>query len=323
MKQDLTAPLRPLADAWLEAVRAPRQRAVTAFVILVVLIALLVAREGTGRARIGAAVALGITAAVLLLLQRRERRLWSQPARVLRRVGQSADPERTERALRALTLLDDGANARSKENKLLRRDGTSRELARLHVTRAIAALPHDRIVDAAVRYGTRLKIGSIVLALLGLALFITNPWAVFEGADVLVARHGVAPLSMRWLDDLEVRARPPEYLHEDEGRELPFTELSLPRGTLITFRGVATHSGRRLTLTDGSSEVPFVDDGAGGMIARWPLGETVKLRVVANFGSVAIEEPQLTPVTSIEDRAPEVTLEGAPRQLILASGEEV
>ncbi len=323
MKQDLTAPLRPLADAWLDAVRTPRQRAVTAFVVLVVLVALLVAREGTARARLGAALALGITAVVLGLLARRERRVWSEPARVLRRVGQSADPERTDRALRALTLLDDGGNARSKENKTLRRDGTSRELARLHVARSIAALPYDRIVDAARRYGSRLKIAAIVLAVPALVLCLTNPWALFEGADVLVARHRVGPLAMRWLDDLEVRARPPEYLHEDEWREIPFAELSLPRGTLITFRGVATHTGRRLTLTDGASEVPFVDDGAGGMIARWPLAESVNLRVVANFGNVVIEEPQLTPVISIQDRAPDVTLEGAPKQLVLASGEEV
>ena len=44
----------------------------------------------------------------------------------------------------------------------------------------------------------------------------------------------------------------------------------------LTVRGTPVHSGRRLLLTDGTAEVPFVDDGTGQVVARWPLAETVK-----------------------------------------------
>ncbi len=101
-----------------------------------------------------------------------------------------------------------------------------------------------------------------------------------------------------------------------------YDEIPLPRGTLLTFRGTPVHSGRRLLLTDGTAEVPFVDDGSGHVVARWPLAESVKLKVVARFGEVVIPEPEITPVISIPDAAPIVTLEGAPKQIRLASEED-
>ena len=94
---------------------------------------------------------------------------------------------------------------------------------------------------------------------------------------------------------------------------------ALPRGTLIAFSGVPAHAGRRLFLTDGANEIPMVEDGHGRLVARWPLGESADLRIVARFGQVSIQEPDVTPVTSIADRAPEVTLEGAPRRVMLAT----
>jgi hypothetical protein len=100
-------------------------------------------------------------------------------------------------------------------------------------------------------------------------------------------------------------------------------------------RGTPSHAGRHLALsgrpvrsgdaagasrTDRAqtSEVPFVDDGSGRLIARWPVAETVDLRVVARFGDVVIEDPDVTRVQSIPDLAPIVTLEGAPRRVVLA-----
>ena len=41
------------------------------------------------------------------------------------------------------------------------------------------------------------------------------------------------------------------------------------------------HPGRRLLLSDGTTEVPFVDDGAGAVVARWPLTVGTTLHVVA------------------------------------------
>ena len=95
-------------------------------------------------------------------------------------------------------------------------------------------------------------------------------------------------------DDLarrvELAARPPEYLHETEIHEIAMTALALPFGTSITVRGEPLHAGRRLLLSDGTTEVPFVEDGAGAVVARWPLAQSGTLRVVARFGDVVIPQ---------------------------------
>jgi tetratricopeptide (TPR) repeat protein len=88
---------------------------------------------------------------------------------------------------------------------------------------------------------------------------------------------------------------------------------------LLSVKGTLAHPGRQVALTDGVSEVPFVDDGTGGVIARWPLAESVNLGVTARFGEVAIQEPERTHVTSIADEPPKVTLEGAPRRVTVAT----
>ena len=66
-------------------------------------------------------------------------------------------------------------------------------------------------------------------------------------------------------------AHPPDYLHQRDVSPEDLTRAALPYGSLLTFRGVPLHPGRRLVLIDGTTEVPFVDDAAGGVVARWPL----------------------------------------------------
>ena len=68
------------------------------------------------------------------------------------------------------------------------------------------------------------------------------------------------------------------------------TALALPFGTSITVRGEPLHAGRRLLLSDGTTEVPFVEDGAGAVVARWSLAQSGTLRVVARFGDVVIPQ---------------------------------
>ncbi len=313
MKSDaLPEPLRPLAGAWREAVRTPLRRATLALSALVVSAALLVARQGTARARVFAAACLVVLVAGLATASLRERRLWTDPRRAIRRLAGRVAPDLAGRALRALALIDGPAA----------RDGTSRALAELHVARTMRALPVAAIRAGAARLAFRAALVALVVSAGVLGLAASNPWGIFEGADVLAARSGVAPVAMQWLDELSVAARPPDYLHDEMRHPAPFVEAALPRGTLLTFRGVAAHGGRRLLLSDGASEVPFVDDGAGHMVARWPLAESVTLRVVARFGEVVIEESDATPVTSIADQAPVVKLEGAPRRIVLATGED-
>ncbi|MEO8877401.1 MAG: DUF4175 domain-containing protein [Polyangiaceae bacterium] len=303
-------PIKILSETWLDATRLPGERATAALGCIVVVGALTLARYGTTHSRLAAGAVLLLALAALVFSRRRSAKQWRDSAWVVRHVAGGVDSEKAERALRALSLVDEKGQAISA--------GTSSELARAHVQRSLNALPFDRITAAARRQGTRLGSAAIVFALVALALFVLNPWAVFEGGDILFARHGIAPLAMRWIGDTQLDARPPGYLHQEAHEESPYNALSAPRGTLLTFRGVATHSSRRLALTDGESEVPFVDDGNGRVVARWPLADSVDLKIVARFGDVVIEEPEGTAVTSIADEAPVVTLEGAPRQVVLA-----
>jgi len=308
----LPEPLRDLADDWLGAVRAPRRNVALAVIAAAVLVGMLVAREGTTRARLGAALGIAAVGAVIAAIALYERRVWRDPSRAIRRLAGRAAPARAERALRALTLLREGES---------RDAGTSAELARLHIARSLASLPAQRIAARAALIGKIARTASLVVGAATFVLGVTRAWSVLEGADVLVARKGVAPVSMQWLDDLELRARPPEYLHQEERPYVPATAMALPRGTLLTFRGQPLHAGRRVLLTDGASEVPFVDDGSGRLVARWPLVDTVVLRVVARFGDVIVPESDVTEVTSIPDAPPLVVLEGAPRTVRLADAQ--
>jgi len=292
-------------------VRAPRRRAVIAAASLATTVALLVARTGTTAGRLGALAILVVTAAIAITLRVLEARVFRDPARTIQRVAGGVEPELAGRAIRSLSLLRPEA-AR----------GASAELAELHVRRALAALPHEGVMKGASRLGFLLGAVAIGFVVTNVAACAANPWSVIEGFDVLVSRGGVAPLGMAWLADPQLRARPPDYLHLEENRVTAYEDVELPRGTLLTMRGTPVHGGRRLLLTDGTAEVPFVDDGTGQVVARWPLAETVKLRVVARFGDVVIPDAQDTDITSIPDRVPEVTLEGAPRRIVLAGEED-
>lgn len=303
--------LRALADAWRFAVRGPRRRAIVMGSLLLVTIAMLVARGGTSQARLAGALILVATAAAATVVSLLERRVFADPARTIEHVAGRMDPEAAARAVRALSLLEPAP---------LR--GASGDLAELHVARTLAALPLDGVRRGAQRVAFVLGVVALVLAVGNVAACAMNPWGAAEGADILVSRGGVAPVGMPWLSEPQIRARPPDYLHQEERRVLAYDDVALPRGTLLTVRGAPLHAGRRLLLTDGAAEVPFVDDGSGHVVARWPLAESVRLRVVARFGDVVIPEPEDTPVESIPDLAPLVMLEGAPRQIRLASEED-
>lgn len=302
--------LSALYDVWLHYVRTPRRRLGIASGVLVLTAALLVARVGTAPARIGAAALALFAALVALALAVRERRIAASPERVIDRVAAHVDERVAARAKRALSLEGQGAA-----------QGVSPELAALHVERAFAAVPIDAVRAGASRAGLVLAGLTLAVIVANLGACVRSPWAAVEGADILLARRGVAPLGMTWLLDASVTARPPEYLHQEERRVRAREDVALPRGALLTFRGAPAHAGRRLLLSDGATEVPFVEDGRGQLVARWPLGDSVDLRVVARFGDVIIPEAEATRIESIPDSAPVVTLEGAPRRVHLATDE--
>ena len=272
------------------------------------MVALLEARRGTAGARGAAAVAIAASLAAVFAWRWVARRRVGVPENLLRGIARGVDPARADRALRALSLVGPTGHATG---------GVSDALARLHVARAIAELPSQRILERATRVAGRVGVAALVAGLGVAALAIANAWSVIEGGDVLVARGGVAPMTMRWLDGIELTARPPDYLHETEVHEVALTPLALPFGTQVTVRGAPLHAGRRLLLSDGVTEVPFVEDGAGAVVARWSLAETATLRVVARFGGVVIPASDDLPLQSIRDEVPVVALGTAPRQVRL------
>ncbi len=314
MSSPLTEPLVQLAEAWRTATGASRRQLASAGVAAVVVAALLLARHGTTQARLEAAgaivTALALAVGWFVLEARRLRR----PDGVVRTLVRGVDRFAAEKVIRALSLLGPDGQVRA--------DGTSAELSQLHLSRALAKLPSQRILERAERVARHVATGALVLGICAMGYGVANTWSVLEGADVLVARHGQAPVTMRWLDEIEIVARPPEYLHQSEVHEVAMLPLLLAYGTLVTVRAVPTHPGRRLLLTDGTTEVPFVDDGAGAQVARWPLTASTHLGAVARFGDVTIRDPDQIAIASIPDTAPDVTLEGAPRQLSLVDQTE-
>ena len=151
-----------------------------------------------------------------------------------------------------------------------------------------------------------------------LALVMGNLWSVLEGADLLLARGGIAPLPMEWLEDVEVTVRPPDYLHQKTTSSEPTGWVVLPYGSLVTVRGVPTRTRRQLMLSDGTDEVAFADDGVGHRRRRAgrspkavPCGSSPDLETSSFLKKVGLK------ITSVPDAAPEVTLEGAPRQVLL------
>jgi hypothetical protein len=310
----LTEPLSQLAQAWRNATGSSRRQLAVAAVTAVVVLALLVARRGTGQARLEAAVAMAVALVLATGWRVAEWRRLRRPEGIVQTLASGVDRAAAERVVRALSLVSpDGEPSR---------DGTSPELSQLHLQRAIARLPAAQIVERATKIASRVAAVALFIGICALGWALANAWSVLEGADVLAARHGDAPVAMRWLDELEIVARPPEYLHQTEVHEVAMLPLVLEYGTLVTVRAVPTHPGRTLLLTDGTTEVPFVDDGAGAQIARWSLTQSTKLWAAARFGQVLIREPDGLAITSIPDASPEVGLEGAPREVALVEQTE-
>jgi hypothetical protein len=138
-----------------------------------------------------------------------------------------------------------------------------------------------------------------------------------EGLDVLIARRGLAPLPMPWLDLVRVTVQPPAYLHLQDRAIFPGLGSAEARGSAVTVHGLPLAEGRHLVLTDGKQDVPFVADGSGGVVARYVLNENAELRIAARFGKVLIRENEGIVIEAVPDEAPRVELEGAPERIEL------
>ncbi|XXX76891.1 DUF4175 family protein [Sorangium sp. So ce134] len=297
-----------LRSLWDAEVDPSARRALTAAAFAGLFGAAHVARVGSPLARglAGAGLALLLAALVARAVVARRRR--GDARRTVREIVGRTDEALGDATLRALSLVDRAAA----DDRV-----GSPELAGLHLRRLLGRASRARILARAQQAAARWASAGLALGVAALAAAAIDPPRVVEGLDVLAARGGEAPLDLPWLEDVEMMAAPPEYLHEGTEVLLPFATTMQPRGTVITMRGRPIRAGRALVLTDGGAEVPFVDDGKGGMIARWTLGDSTTLQVAARFGQVRVRQADAQRVVSIPDDAPRVTLEGAPRTVRL------
>ncbi|HEY3594603.1 MAG TPA: DUF4175 domain-containing protein, partial [Polyangiaceae bacterium] len=307
-------PLERFARAFRDRVDGPTRRAAIGIVALALFAIAHLARLGTPLARAGSAALLGAVIVALASKWWIDRRAWRDARRVVSRTIVPIDHELGGRTLRAMHLVE-----RAAVDPFV---GSS-ELARAHLERTLGRVRPDAVAHHADRVARGFGLAALVAGLLSLVAVLIGPFRVVEGLDVLVARHGMAPLPFQWLDDTVLISRPPEYLHQPDVSPPDLSHAELPYGSLMTIRGIPLHSGRNLVLVDGSSEIPFVDDAAGGVVARWPLGGNTKLRIAAKFGGVLIPEPSAIDVLSIPDASPMVVLEGAPETVKLLDTPEI
>ena len=246
------------------------EQALFALLITVVTAGAHLSRLGTAPARAATAGAILAVVGWQLLLFVRTSRRWKSPRLTLERVLYATDARVADRALRALTLVE-----RTEVDESL----GSHELAELHLTRLLDRVSNDAVRAAAMRRAQRAR--GLAIALLSCAVLVVfvDPARVVEGLDVLVARGGRAPLTMTWLRYPRLSAQPPSYTRESEHSLVFGTSVSVPKGTVITIRGIPRAPDRSLVITDGSAAVPFASDGSGGIVARYTVQSNATVRV--------------------------------------------
>jgi hypothetical protein len=297
-----------LAAAWRQRVSTATRRTLLALGFAALFAGAHLARLGSPWARAGTAAILLAVALIAIVRWLKERRDWYDLRRTVARVLLPTDRTLGEKTLRALGLVESSARDAS---------AGSAELAALHLERLLGRASLEGVARAATRRAVRWRGLTLAFALGGAVAFVLGPMRVVEGLDVLVARNGRAPMPMAWLDFVRISAEPPGYLREPPRRLLPGVESPLPEGSLLTVRGTPLRDGRKLVLTDGRDEVPFVNDGSGAVVARWTVASTGKLQIAARFGQVLIEDPESLDVVSVPDQAPQVVVEGAPKTIEL------
>jgi hypothetical protein len=295
------------ASAWRTRVKPALRVAFWAALFGAIVAAGSLGRRGTLEARLGAFGIVLAVAAAFLVRVLLERRSLERQDRIVRRLILREDRLLGEKVLRALAL---------KERAHTDPSVGSSELADVHLERTVARIPAELVTARGERVAKRFRLMALALSLAGLVGVALEPPRTVEGLDVLFARRGVAPLDMVWLEGLTLVVQPPPYLRTPE-HHLDPQGAEAPQGSTLIVRGVAVRPGRHLVLSDGTSEVPFVTDGADGLVARFPLERDVALRVAARFGDVLIREPAPMPVSAVPDAVPIVVLEGAPRKVEL------
>ncbi|MEO7035538.1 MAG: DUF4175 domain-containing protein [Polyangiaceae bacterium] len=263
----------------------------------------LLARFGTPWTRAAAALLVLLSFAQVFVFRRRDAKDFADVRRTIRRIVLPVDRGLGERALRAAALA---------QQVRVNPSVGSLELAQLHFERQLQRVPLAAVEQHALKRARSLRVAGFALVFLTGIACARDPGRIGEGLDVLFARHGLAPVNMVWLDLGRVTVQPPAYLHVPDRAIFPGLGSAEAQGSAIAVRGVPLAQGRRLVLSDGTREVPFVDDGSGGVVARYVLNGNAELRVAARFGTVLIRESEVIALEAVPDAAPEVALEGAP-----------
>jgi hypothetical protein len=284
------------------------RRMCLAFAFASWLVAPLLGRLGFdwSRAAAAGAVVVGIVPAVILVLVARRRR--RDPHAVMRATLMRTEPELARAALRAMALT---AQTSAEPGR------GSNELARLHFARLLGRADLGTLSSRARRVAWVASGVALVAACGSFAAVIADPFRVLEGLDVLAARNGRAPVDVTWVDRPRVAAEPPAYLGLRREIMRPYFPTALPVGSALSVTVEPLRAGRALVLTDGQSEVDFVDDGEGHQQARWDVKEDTTLFIAARFGDVLVYEPHSLTVQALPDHAPFVRLEGAPATIRL------
>jgi hypothetical protein len=271
----------------------------------------LLARQGSSPFRVFAAVGLALLFCAWLALLKRRRDLRAE--RHALRLVLRGDGPTLARASRALELSLTAPT----------QPGVSAELAALHYDRTLRALDVNAIGSRAHDVKRRLIAAALMCALGISAVALALPHQVSEGANVLLARDGLAPFPSEWLEYVSLEAKLPAYLGSRTTLLSWESAVSLPEGTTLSVRGRPLHEGRTLVLWDGETEVPFVDDGEGQTVAHWVVTSAVELRIGARFGNVLILEPGSVGLSAEPDDLPKVTLLMERRDVLLEDSPQI
>lgn len=299
----MTPAVRALLEDLKRQLRPAVLRGATLAWVAVALGAGVLARVGTSPTRwLAAALVVGVTVWLVVrpwFTQRSERSEHRVLARVL-----GHQPEQLSKLQRALLLQSAPENG-------------SVELASLHYRRALERLPKDVVAGRARALRRRWDVLALVgMASCGVVMARGAHWVV-EGYDVMLAKQGLAPWPMQWLEGPTLVAKAPPYLGNGQTELMWESAAGLPEGTTVSVRGRPLWDDVELVLWSGTDEVPFVDDGDGALVAHWQLATDAELRVAARFGDVLIVEPVSVQVHAMPDQLPRVGLAGAPQELAL------
>ena len=276
--------------------------------------AALLARQGLAWSRAAALFVMLVGALPGVLLVLRMRRQRRDDKAVLHSTVMQTEPEL------ALALLRAAALSQASEADDARGSVT---LARLHLQRSFGRIDRAALTVRAERVAW-LATGVALLAAVGaLVAAASDPLRLVEGANVLLAQDGLAPMTIRWIEREQMVVEPPSYLGLPQARLSFGPTRALPIGSEITVRGRALHPGRDLRLTDGRRSVPFVSDGGQALVARWKVTEDATVRLAAQFGDSRIESPVALRIHALPDYVPHVRLEGAPRRQRLLAAKRI